>query len=75
MNSNSEILFASLENRDYKRGYEDCKKEYESRTCKNCKHLSDGRCTLIGDWDCYNDDFIDWCPPSDDFGCNSFERK
>lgn len=64
----------SIDSRD-RRTIEYCIDYFQSMTCENCKHAYNGGCMSIGDWDCYNDDFCDWIPPFDDFGCNKFERK
>jgi len=48
--------------------------DFESRICENCKHLQNGECSIINDWDCYNDSPAQWMPPKD-FGCNKYEKS
>ena len=44
---------------------------YEESTCLNCTHFKDTECTVIPDWNCYDDCPANWTPPVG-FGCNLF---
>jgi hypothetical protein len=47
---------------------------YEVRNepvCLNCTHFKDNECSVIPDWDCYNDCPANWTPPVG-FGCSLF---
>ena len=44
---------------------------YEESVCLNCTHFKDTECTVIQDWNCYDDCPANWTPPVG-FGCNLF---
>ena len=48
--------------------------ELEERKCETCKHIYQGECEAINDWDCHNDEPANWSPPND-FSCNLWSKR
>ena len=47
---------------------------FESQRCENCKHIYQGECKVIDNWDDYNDSPANWSPPLD-FSCNKWSKQ